>query len=335
MQAVKRTLIKFNMLTISILVFFGGEVQGQIFASRRSDLPGKESAVEQHYMQQSVRTPTLPSTLSFAGEKIPLENFDTRESLERELMVNMFWHSQTIFIIKHTSRFFPTIEAILKKNKIPDDFKYLCVAESGLQQVVSSAKAVGFWQLMPATGKELGLEINDEVDERYHIEKSTKAACRYLQKSYDLFGSWTLAAASYNMGARGLTQQIERQKSISYHDLRLNDETSRYLFRILALKLIISDPQKYGFYIPLNEMYPPYRYKEVAVSTPVPSWADFAIRHNTNYKILKLLNTWLRDVSLANRNNRTYYIKIPEAGFRENAYNSNKSNSYTNGGNQN
>jgi hypothetical protein len=179
---------------------------------------------------------------------------------------------------------------------------------------------VGFWQLMPATGKELGLEINSEVDERYHIEKSTRAACRYLQRAYDNFGSWTLAAAAYNMGTKGLTQQIERQKSISYHDMRLNEETSRYIFRILAFKLIISNPQKYGFYIPLNEMYPPYRYKEVAVDVPVISWADFAMQHNTNYKILKILNPWLRDAMLTNRHGRTYYIKVPEAGFREKAY---------------
>jgi hypothetical protein len=270
--------------------------------------------------QQRVYVPELPASLEFAGEKVPLENFDTRESLERELMVNMFWHSQMLLIIKQSSRYFPAIEIILKSNGIPDDFKYLCVAESGLQQVTSPAGAVGFWQLMPSTGKELGLEINSEVDERYHLEKSTLAACKYLQKSYNMFGSWTLSAAAYNMGMRGLTQQIERQKSTSYHDMRLNDETARYIFRILAFKLIISNPQKYGFYIPMNEMYPPYRYREVLVSAPVDSWADFAIRHNTNYKILKLLNPWLRDAMLTNKLRRTYYVKLPEAGFRKKAY---------------
>ncbi|MDR0413960.1 MAG: lytic transglycosylase domain-containing protein [Prevotellaceae bacterium] len=322
MQAIKPRLTKHHMFIICILTIFAGGVEGQTFSSSNGLPPEPNVVVDQQYLPQNVRTPVLPRSLDFAGEKIPLENFDTRESLERELMVNMFWHSQTIFIIKQTSRFFPTIEAILKKNNIPDDFKYLCAAESGLQQVVSPAKAVGFWQLMPATAKELGLEVNDEVDERYHIEKSTWAACRYLQRSYDLFGSWTLAAAAYNMGEKGLTQQIARQKAISYHDLRLNDETARYLFRILAFKLIISNPQQYGFYIPLTEMYPPYRYREVAVSTSVASWADFAIQYNTNYKILKILNTWLRDAALTNKNKRTYYIKVPEAGFRENAYSS-------------
>jgi hypothetical protein len=304
----------------ALFAFCWENVHGQNLFSRRNKSVGAEERNTGFSARQNVQTPELPSSLDFAGEKIPLENFDTRESLERELMVNMFWHSQILFIIKQTSRFFPAIEIILKSNGIPDDFKYLCVAESGLQQVVSPARAVGLWQLMPATGKELGLEISDEVDERYHIEKSTWAACKYLQKSYDLFGSWTLAAAAYNMGIRGLMQQIERQKATSYHDLKLSDETSRYIFRILAFKLIISDPQKYGFYIPLNEMYPPYRYKEVEVSGAVPSWADFAMRYNTNYKILKLLNPWLRDAMLTNKQKQTYYIKVPEAGFRERAY---------------
>jgi hypothetical protein len=320
MQALRLIFIRHTILVASILLILGEETQGQPLSSRRSKSLAPENLTEPPYLPQNVYTPALPSSLDFANEAVPLENFDTRESLERELMVNMFWHSQMLFIIKQTSRFFPTIEAILRKHSIPDDFKYLCVAESGLQQVVSPAKAVGFWQLMPATGKELGLEINSEVDERYHVEKSSGAACKYLQKAYDTFGSWTLAAASYNMGMNGLMQQMERQKSISYHDLRLNDETSRYIFRILALKLIISDPQKYGFYIPLNEMYPPYRCREVMVSAPIPSWADFAIHYNTNYKILKLLNPWLRDAMLTNKNNRTYYVKVPEPGFRENAY---------------
>ena len=318
------------MLTTGVLLaVFVERAPSQRLFSRRSQPPAaaEEAAAEAAEertvtlsSQQRVYVPELPAALDFAGEEIPLENFDTRESLERELMVNMFWHSQMLLIIKQTSRYFPAIEPILKSNGIPDDFKYLCVAESGLQQVTSPAGAVGFWQLMPSTGKELGLEIGAEVDERYHLEKATAAACKYLQKSYGMFGSWTLAAAAYNMGIKGLTQQIERQKSDSYHDMRLNDETARYIFRILAFKLIISNPQKYGFYIPMNEMYPPYRYREVKVNTPVDSWADFAMQHNTNYKILKLLNPWLRDAMLTNKHRRTYYVKVPEAGFREKAY---------------
>jgi hypothetical protein len=291
-------------------------VQGQGFFLRSENSGG----AEQQPAMQGVCSPELPAALDFAGENVPLENFDTRESLERELTTNMFLHSSTLHIIKRANRFFPTIEAILKINNIPDDFKYLCAAESGLLQAVSPAKAVGFWQILPATGKELGLEINSEVDERYHVEKSTLAACKFLQKSHGIFGSWSMAAASYNMGCGGLTRQVVRQKSASYHDLTLSDETSRYLFRILALKLIISNPEKYGFNIHAGELYPPFQYKEVVVKTAIPSWADFAAQYGTNYKILKILNPWLREAELQNKARKTYYIKVPEAGFRENAY---------------
>jgi hypothetical protein len=305
------------LLTLSLLCAAAGSGQGQGFFSRRE---GSYEEEEGYEAPQRVRSPQLPAAVDFAGEGVPLENFDTRESLERELTVNMFWHSQTLHIIKLANRFFPTIEAILKMNNLPDDFKYLCAAESGLQQVVSPMRAVGFWQILPATGKELGLEISGEVDERYHIEKSTLAACKFLQKSYNMFGSWSMAAASYNMGSSGLRQQVVRQKSASYHDMTLSEETSRYLFRILALKLIIANPQRYGFNVQPDELYPPYRYREVKVTTAIPSWADFAAQYGTNYKVLKILNPWLRDAALHNKAGKTYYIKVPEAGFRENAY---------------
>ncbi|MGL4955724.1 MAG: lytic transglycosylase domain-containing protein [Bacteroidales bacterium] len=275
---------------------------------------------------QDIRSPELPTYLEFAGEIVPIDNFDVREGLERELAVNMYWHSQTLLIIKLANRYLPMIEPILRSQKIPDDFKYLCAAESGFRQLVSPAKAAGFWQLLPATGKQYGLEISEDIDERYHIEKSTWAACRYLQKAYELFGNWTMAAASYNMGITGLSKQVLSQKSLSYYDLRLNDETSRYLFRILALKLIINHSARYGFNIYPHELYPPYQYKEVLINTPIESWADFAIYYSTNYKMIRLLNPWLRNPSLRNKNNRTYYIKIPQEGFRENAYKLNTSN---------
>lgn len=307
-----------NILILFILFSFSSEA---VYAQGLFSKKAKDADYEQEYASfQSVRPPELPRIMDFAGEHVPLENFDTRESLERELTVNMFWHSQTIFIIKLANRFFPMIEPILRKNGVPDDLKYLCVAESGLQQVVSPAKAVGFWQILGPTGKELGLEINNEVDERYNIEKSTEAACTFLKKSHEIFGSWTMAAASYNMGRSGLTKQVVRQKSISYHDLTLGEETSRYLFRILALKLIISNPTKYGFHLRKDELYPPYKYREVIVNTPIPSWADFAHQYGTNYKILKMLNPWLREAHLTNKNNKVYYIKVPEAGYRKNAY---------------
>ena len=275
---------------------------------------------EKNFALQNIRTPELPATLYFAGERVPLENFDTRESLLRELMVNTYWHSQTMHIIKLANRWLPVIEPIMKANNLPDDFKYLCAAESAFQQLISPANAVGFWQILAGTGRDLGLEITTEIDERYHVEKSTAAAARYLHRGYRAFGSWAMAAAAYNMGEQGLRNQVVRQKTSSYYDLRLNDETSRYLFRILALKIIMSDPEKYGFFPNPDDLYPPFRFREVAVSTAVPSWVDFAAQHGTNYKILKTLNPWLRGASMENKAQKTYHIKIPEAGFRENAY---------------
>ena len=302
------------LTTIGILSLTEAPAQG--FFSRREAADASELPI----MQQVIRSPELPAKLDFAGENVPLENFDVRESLERELTVNIFWHSQTQLIIKLANRFFPVIEPILRQYKVPDDFKYLCAAESGFQQVVSPAKAVGFWQILPSTGKELGLEINSEVDERYHIEKSTAAACVFLLQAYEIFGSWSMAAASYNMGVNGLRQQVVKQKSALYHDMRLSEETSRYLFRILALKLVISEPQKYGFYFRPSELYPPYRFRDIKVNTAIPSWADFAAQYGTNYKVLKILNPWLRDSELHNKANKTYFIRVPEKGYRENAY---------------
>jgi hypothetical protein len=268
----------------------------------------------------SHRIPELPAALNFAGEEVPLQYFDVRESMEREIAVNAFWHSQTLMLIRLANRYFPIIEPILRERNIPSDFKYLCVAESGLQHVVSPAKAAGLWQFIPSTAKEFGLEVGDEVDERYNIELATRAACAFLQKAYDLYGSWAMAAAAYNMGTTGLTAQVAAQKTSIYYDLRLNRETSRYLFRILALKLILTNPAKYGFDVPKEQLYPPFRYKEVMVNMPVASWADFAAQYGTNYKMLKLLNPWLREPFLTNKNQKTYYIKIMDADFRENAY---------------
>ncbi|MGL4364751.1 MAG: lytic transglycosylase domain-containing protein [Bacteroidales bacterium] len=307
----------FRLFFVSLSFFYTLSLFSQGFFSRRSNT---EKNNKDSFIPQDVRSPEIPSHLEFAGEIVPLEDFDVREALERELAVNMYWHSQTLLIIKLANRFFPMIEPILQAQKIHSDFKYLCAAESGLRQLVSPAKAAGFWQILPSTGKQYGLEISDDVDERYHIEKATWSACNYLQKAHSLFGNWTMAAASYNMGMAGLTKQAVKQKSLSYYDMRLNEETSRYVYRILALKLIISNPSKYGFNIAPKNLYPPYKYQEVLVNTSVESWADFAIQYNTNYKMIKLLNPWLRNSSLANKKNRTYYIKIPEEGFRKNAY---------------
>jgi membrane-bound lytic murein transglycosylase D len=259
---------------------------------------------------------TLPEEIEFAGERIPLEYFDIKEALEREMLINSYWHSQTILLLKRAKRYFTDIEPILKANNIPDDFKFLALAESGLTNVQSPAGAVGFWQFIPATAKEYGLEVNTEIDERYNVEKSTNAACMFLKNSYSLFKSWTMAAASYNCGSRGLGKQVQKQYSSNYYDLLLNEETSRYLFRIVALKLILENPQKYGFNLNEADFYQPIPCKKVTITQPVKDWALFAFEQGTNYKLLKMLNPWLREGFLTNTTRKTYTLKIPVAGFR-------------------
>ncbi len=254
----------------------------------------------------------IPDSLTFAGEPVPLWRFDVREALDRELLVNSYFHSQTIRLIKLAPRYFATIEPILKERGIPDDFKYMAVAESALNpRAVSSARAVGLWQFLQTTGTEHGLEINKEVDERYHIEKSTMAACRYLLDSYKKHGSWTTVAAAYNAGNRGVERQIERQKTVSYYDLLFVEETTRYVFRILALKLILENPAKYNFYIPESEKYPVVPVQEVEITGKVADFADFALERGINYKLLKDFNPWLRENFLTNSQGKKYTVKIP------------------------
>jgi len=268
------------------------------------------------YYREDSRSYKLPDSVSFAGERMPLENFDTRESLEREIITSAYRHSSTILIIKRANRYFPVIEKILKKYNIPDDFKYLSVAESDLSNMVSPAGATGFWQIMPETGKEEGLEINAEIDERYNIEKSTNFACEYFLKSYAKYGNWTLAAASYNGGRNGIDDQIEIQHEKNYYNLLLNEETARYIFRAVSYKLIVSDPAAYGFEINKNELYPEISYNEVKVDSSITDFSNFARKFGTNYKLLKLLNPWLRKPYLTNKTGKTYLIKMPVAGSR-------------------
>ena len=258
----------------------------------------------------------VPDSLYFAGEKMPLENFDTWESLDRELLVNTYFHSQTLLLIKRTNRYFPVIQSLLAEYGIPDDFKYLAIAESGLSNAVSPAGAVGFWQFLEGTARDYGLEVNQEVDERYHLEKSTVAACRYFLDSYNKYNNWTMVAASYNNGRRALDQQVDIQKQTNYYDLLLNEETARYIFRLAALKLVMENPEQYGFYFRSEDLYPAVSFYEVAIDYPVENFADFAVHHGTNYKILKFLNPWLRKPFLANRTGKTYTIRLPVEGAR-------------------
>jgi membrane-bound lytic murein transglycosylase D len=267
---------------------------------------------------QYVTSPPIPERLAFAGEIVPLHNFDIHENLDRELIVNSFFHSQTLRFIKLAPRYFSIIEPILKANNIPDDFKYLALAESGFDpRAVSPSGAAGIWQFMKQTGKDYGLEVGDEVDERFNIEKATHAACSYLHESYAKYKNWTTVAASYNMGRGGIDRQLERQKEEHYYNLFLNEETSRYVFRILAIKTILESPEKYGFFVDAKEKYPVIPYDLVEINGPVPSLADFAKEKGINFKILRMLNPWIRDSLLKNHSGKIYQVKIPRGDFRE------------------
>lgn len=254
----------------------------------------------------------IPDEVDFAGEEAPLDRFDVREGLDRELTVNTYWHSNTHLMFKRAFRYFPVIDSILKTKNVPEDFRYVAMIESGLQNVVSPAGAHGMWQIMKSTGRENGLEINDEVDERYRLAKATKVACDYLKKGKKRFGTWTLAAATYNMGRGSVARELKEQKVDNYYDLYLNKETARYIYRILAVKTIYENPTKYGFYFRKKDFYPPLKTKTVSVNSSEIDLVDFAREHDISYKILKLLNPWLRSDHLSNRNNKTYQIKLPK-----------------------
>ena len=281
-----------------------------IFATRKED-----SSEELH--QRAIRAdyrvyaPTIPDTLYFAGERVPLNQYYVRESLDRELVSNMYYQSSTLFNIKRATRVFPTIERILKEQGVPEDFKYLCVIESGLQCVTSPAGAQGYWQFMKATGLKYGLEIGDDIDMRNDLEASTLAACRYLKDLKRRFGGWTEAAAAYNCGEGGLGKRLANQRQVSYYELLLNQETQRYVYRILALKLIMQHPQDYGFYVRRCDTYPEIPTTEVELSGQNVDLVDFAVLHGTTYKMLRTLNPWLTSSTLKNKAGNTYKVKIP------------------------
>jgi hypothetical protein len=257
----------------------------------------------------------FPVKLDFADEETPLKISDVKERFDRELLVNVNLHASTILAIKRANRAFPIIEPILKKNGIPDDFKYLAVIESGLVNVVSPAGARGIWQFMPETAKERGMEVNENVDQRYDLEKSTEAACRYFLSAKGKFGSWTLAAASYNGGMTGVNKQIEIQKVSNYYDLLLTEETSRYVFRILALKEIMKNPVKYGFTIAFEDLYAALPTRKIEIDSSITDLAIFAKSEGINYKILKIHNPWLRETKLINDTGKKYQIEIPLKGY--------------------
>lgn len=289
------------------------ELQGQTAQD-----PEKETR-EESVVGNYVYAIPLPESANFAGEEVPLEIPDVKERLDREMLVNTYWQSNGLLLLKRAHKYFPIIEPILKEYGVPDDLKYVAVIESALTNAVSPAGARGFWQIMQATGKEYGLEINSNVDERYNIEKSTRVAARYFLKSYERFDSWTLAAAAYNAGNYGVHRQLERQEVDDYYDLLLGEETGRYVFRILALKEIMKDPKKYGFNFEEEDLYQPIAVRKVEVDTAVTNFAQFAREFDINYKILKIHNPWLREAHLKNQSRKQYLIDIPASdSYRRN-----------------
>lgn len=255
--------------------------------------------------------------MDFSGEEVPTYIADVQERLDREMITNINYHTNTTLVLKRANKVFPIIEPILEKYGVPDDFKYLAVIESSLVNAVSPAGARGVWQFMPATAKEKGMEVTEEVDERYHLEKSTEAACKYLLSAKQKFGSWTLAAASYNGGMAGISNKMEEQSVTDYYDLLLTEETSRYVFRILALKEIMKNTSKYGFSIPKEALYYDIPTRKITIDTTISNLAQFAKTQGINYKILKLHNPWLRDKKLTNPSRKKYEIEIPTSGYNK------------------
>jgi len=296
--------IFYGITAIPVLFFFFNFF---CFSSNNNE----QVSMAQKSNDYGVRAVKIPENLEIAGQKVPINRFDVRESLDRELHVNTFWHSNTILCMKRAHRYFPIIEPILKKHNLPDDMKYIAVAESALTEAVSPAGAQGIWQFMKATGESYDLEINADVDERDNIEKATEAACKYLKDSYKRYKDWALVLASYNAGSGRINSELASQKADSYYDLHLNSETARYVYRIIALKLIISDPAAYGFNLSEEDLYKPLYKKRLKVDTTINNLIDFAHQNCVSYKMLKLVNPWLRSRTLPNKSRKIYYIDIP------------------------
>ncbi len=304
MKTIKNILAFVGLLSLSGLLIFAVQ-----------DAPSDENLEKKIINDYNVYALNVPENLDFSGESLPLDNPDILERMDRELLVNTYWQSNGILMFKRANKYFPIIEPILAKNGIPDDFKYLAVIESGLTNAVSPARAKGFWQIMKATGKENGLEINTNVDERYNLVKSTEVACKYLLAAKEKFGTWTLAAASYNAGKAGISKRLNSQSASNYYDLLLGEETGRYIFRIVALKEILNNPDKYGFNFRYKDLYNTVPTYTVSVDTAVSDFVTFSKQFGINYKILKLHNPWLREAHLNNKTRKKYLIEIPEEGF--------------------
>ena len=279
-----------------------------IFSSAKKD----ENAEQEDVISKGSKVVAvpIPSQISFAGEQVALDKFEVKERLDRELLVNSYWQSNSLLMIKRSKRAFEIIEPILAEYDVPEDFKYLAVAESGLLNVTSSAGAKGVWQFMQSTAKSYNLEVNGEVDERLHLEKSTIAACQYLKEAHIRFGSWTLAAAAYNRGPAGVERDLKKQRVGDYFDLHLNTETSRYVLRILALKTIFENQTSYGIHLKNEDYYGSISTINVVIDSSINNIAEYALQLGTNYHVLKSLNPWLKSNELTVVN-KTYTIKAP------------------------
>ena len=285
-------------------------------SSRKASSPQEDDkdyreAFSRHYKMFTVE---IPDKLDFAGEPVPVLDFHVRESLDKELTINSYWHSNTILMFKRAYRWKPIIDPILKQNGVPDDVFYICMIESAMENVVSPAGAAGFWQIMKSTGTSLGLEVNADVDERYNLEKATDAACKLLKSAYSRYNSWTLAAASYNMGPEGLNAQMTLQKTNSYYDLQLNKETQRYVYRILAVKVIYQTPVKYGLYLRKKDFYPPLKTQRVVIDSTITNIADFCKQQGVSYRVFKELNPWILRNTLPNASGKKYEVLLPKDG---------------------
>ncbi len=304
MKTIKNILACVGLLSLAGLLIFAVQ-----------DAPSDENLVKKIINDYNVYALNVPDKLDFSGEAMPTDNPDILERMDRELLVNTYWQSNGLLMFKRANKYFPIIEPILAKNGIPDDFKYLAVIESGLTNAVSPANARGFWQIMKATGRENGLEINTNVDERYNLMKATEVACKYLLKAKEKFGTWTLAAASYNAGISGVSKRLKEQNVGDYYDLLLGEETGRYIFRIVALKEILNNPDKYGFNFRYKDLYSTIPTYMVTVDTVVTDFVEFSEQFGINYKILKLHNPWLREAHLNNKSKKEYFIEIPKKGY--------------------
>ncbi|OIP05146.1 MAG: hypothetical protein AUJ97_01535 [Bacteroidetes bacterium CG2_30_32_10] len=302
---------KYILIVISIVVLFA-VIKLFIFSKVKNDGIGDKEYHEAYSKYYKIFAIELPKELNLFGEPVPIQRYDVRESFDREILINTYWQSQTLMFFKRANRWFPSIEKILRKYNLPDDLKYISIIESGFMNVKSPAGAAGFWQFMKPTAKSYGLEINDEVDERYNLEKSTEAACTYFKDTYKIYKNWTLVAASYNIGIGALNTELKNQQVTSYYDLFLNEETARYVFRIMAIKTLLNNPKSYGFYFRNKDLYPIIPTYSVIVDSSITDLVSFSKYYNLNYKLIKDFNPWLISNTLTNKEGKSYKFIIPK-----------------------